>query len=52
VKDDTGVAPEISKRVAQELVVGDHVDILAGFGLTPSALAVAPIAPRRKSRWS
>ena len=43
VKDDTGVAPEISKRVAQELVVGDKVDILAGFGLTPSAFAVAPI---------
>jgi len=48
VKDDTGVAPEISKRVAQELVVGDHVDILAGFGLTPSALAVAPIATEAK----
>jgi branched-chain amino acid transport system substrate-binding protein len=44
VKDDTGVAPEVSKRVAQELVVGDKVDILAGFGLTPSAFAVAPIA--------
>lgn len=44
VKDDTGVAPEISKRVAQELIVRDKVDILAGFGLTPSALAVAPLA--------
>ena len=48
VKDDTGVAPEISKRVAQELVVGDKVDILAGFGLTPSAFAVAPIATEAK----
>ena len=48
VKDDTGVAPEISKRVAQELVVGDRVDILAGFGLTPSAFAVAPIATEAK----
>ena len=37
IKDDTGVAPEISKRAAQELVVKDKVDILAGFGLTPSA---------------
>jgi len=48
VKDDTGVAPEISKRVAQELVVSDNVDILAGFGLTPSAFAVAPIATEAK----
>lgn len=48
VKDDTGVAPEISKRVAQELVVQDKVDILAGFGLTPSAFAVAPIATEAK----
>lgn len=48
VKDDTGVAPEISKRAAQELVVKDKVDILAGFGLTPSAFAVAPIATEAK----
>jgi len=44
VKDDTGVAPEISKRAAQELVVQDKVDILAGFGLTPSAMAAASVA--------
>lgn len=48
VKDDTGVAPEISKRAAQELIVQDKVDILAGFGLTPSALAVAPLATEAK----
>ena len=48
IKDDTGVAPEISKRAAQELVVKDKVDILAGFGLTPSAFAVAPIATEAK----
>lgn len=48
LKDDTGVAPEISKRAAQELVVKDKVDILAGFGLTPSAFAVAPIATEAK----
>ena len=48
VKDDTGVAPEISKRAAQELVVKDKVDILAGFGLTPSAFAAAPIANEAK----
>ena len=44
IKDDTGVAPEISKRAAQELVVKDKVDILGGFGLTPSAMAAASVA--------
>lgn len=48
IKDDTGVAPEISKRAAQELVVKDKVDVLAGFGLTPSALASAAIATEAK----
>lgn len=48
IKDDTGVAPEISKRQAQELVVKEKVDILAGFGLTPSAFAVAPLSAEAK----
>ena len=47
VKDDQGV-PDISKRLAQELVVNDHVSLLAGFGLTPIAMAVAPIATQAK----
>ncbi|MFL6717032.1 MAG: ABC transporter substrate-binding protein [Burkholderiaceae bacterium] len=47
-KDTTGPSPEIAKRLAQELVVRDKVDILAGFGLTPEALAVAPIAEQAK----
>src|SRR6476646_12136602 len=47
VKDDTG-APEVTKRIAQELVVQDHVNILAGFGLTPLALATAPVATEAK----
>jgi branched-chain amino acid transport system substrate-binding protein len=46
VKDDTGT-PDIAKRLAQELV-NDKVAILAGFGLTPIALAVAPIATQAK----
>ncbi len=41
VRDTTGPAPEIAKRLAQELVVRDKVDFLAGFGFTPEALAVA-----------
>ena len=48
VRDDTGVAPEISKRQAQELVVKEKVDILAGFGLTPSAFAVGPLSAEAK----
>ena len=43
-RDDTGIAPEVSKRLAQELLIQEKVDILAGFGLTPGALAVAPLA--------
>jgi branched-chain amino acid transport system substrate-binding protein len=42
-RDTTGAAPDIAKRLAQELITRDNVDILAGFGLTPNALAVAPI---------
>jgi branched-chain amino acid transport system substrate-binding protein len=48
IKDTTGPAPEIAKRLAQELVVRDQVDFLAGFGLTPEALAVADIATQAK----
>ena len=47
LKDDTGV-PDVTKRLAQALVVNDKVDVLAGFGLTPLALATAPIATQAK----
>jgi branched-chain amino acid transport system substrate-binding protein len=47
VKDDTGTA-DVTKRLAQELVVKDKVAVLAGFGLTPLALASAPIATQAK----
>lgn len=47
VKDDTGVA-DVSKRLAQELVVNDKVSVLAGFGLTPIAMAVGPVATQAK----
>src|SRR5689334_4173820 len=47
VKDDAGV-PDNSKRVAQELVVNDMANVLMGMGLTPIALAVAPIATEAK----
>jgi len=48
VKDTGGVAPDIAKRLAQELVVRDKVDILAGFVLTPNALAAADVSAEAK----
>jgi branched-chain amino acid transport system substrate-binding protein len=47
LKDDTGVA-DVTKRLAQELIVNDKVTVLAGFGLTPLALATAPLATQAK----
>ena len=48
IKDDGG-APDMTKRVAQELVVNDKVDVIAGFGITPAAFAAAPIATQSKT---
>jgi len=48
VKDDTG-EPEVTKRLAQELVINEKVQVLAGFGLTPLALATAPLATQSKT---
>jgi branched-chain amino acid transport system substrate-binding protein len=47
VKDDTG-APDVTKRLAEELVGNDHAKVLMGFGLTPLALATAPVATEAK----
>ena len=43
-KDTGGPAPDVAQRLAQELVVRDSVDIIAGFALTPEALGAAPVA--------
>jgi len=48
LRDDAGVA-DTTRRLAQELVVNDKVVALAGFGLTPLALATAPIATQSKT---
>ena len=48
LRNVTGPAPDVAKRLAQELVTQDGVDILAGFGLTPNALAAAAIATEAK----
>ena len=47
-RDTGGIAPEVAKRLAQELVVRDKVDILAGFVLTPNALAAADVSAEAK----
>ena len=47
-KDTGGPAPDVAKRLAQELVVRDGVDILAGFALTPEALGAADVATEAK----
>ncbi|MES2633185.1 MAG: ABC transporter substrate-binding protein [Pseudomonadota bacterium] len=48
LKDDTSL-PDVTRRLAQELVVNDKVNVLAGFGITPSAMATAPIATQSKT---
>src|SRR5436189_4201005 len=55
IRRDTGdVAPDVAKRHAQELVVRDRVDILAGFVLTPNALRSEErrVGKECRSRWS
>jgi branched-chain amino acid transport system substrate-binding protein len=48
LKDDGGLQPDVTKRLAQELVTKDHVQVIAGFGLTPLAMAAAPIASQAR----
>jgi branched-chain amino acid transport system substrate-binding protein len=48
VKDVGGINPPVAKRLAEELITRDNVDILAGFALTPNALAVAPVSEQTK----
>ena len=47
LKDDAAV-PDNTKRLAQELIVNDKVNIIAGFGITPAAFAAAPLATQAK----
>jgi len=47
-KDTGGIAPDVAKRLAQELIVRDNVDILAGFVLTPNALAAGDVSAEAK----
>jgi branched-chain amino acid transport system substrate-binding protein len=47
-RDTGGVAPDVAKRLAQELIVRDQVDMLAGFVLTPNALAAGDVSAEAK----
>ena len=47
-RDTGGLAPDVAKRLAQELLVRDKVDILGGLVFTPNALAVADVSAHAK----
>jgi branched-chain amino acid transport system substrate-binding protein len=47
-RDTGGAAPDVAKRLAQELIVRDQVDMLAGFVLTPNALAAGDVSAEAK----
>jgi branched-chain amino acid transport system substrate-binding protein len=47
-RDTGGIAPDVAIRLAQELIVRDKVDVLAGFALTPNALAVGDVSAQAK----
>ena len=47
-KDVGGVHPDVARRLAQELVTRDEVDILAGFVLTPNAIAASDVSALAK----
>ncbi len=47
-RDDTS-KPDVGKRLAQELIARDHVNLLAGVILSPVAAAVAPLTAEGKT---
>ncbi len=47
-RDDTGIAPETAKRLAQELIVQEHVDMLIGATYTPNAIAMGSVSTQAK----
>jgi branched-chain amino acid transport system substrate-binding protein len=48
-RDDTGVNPETARRLAQELVVQDKVDMIAGMIFTANAMTVGAISNEAKT---
>jgi len=47
-RDDTGAVPDVAKRLAQELVTRDHVQLLAGVVYSPNIMAIGPVATEAK----
>jgi branched-chain amino acid transport system substrate-binding protein len=47
-RDVGGIAPDVAKRLATELVTRDNVDVIAGFVLTPNAMAAGPVSEQAK----
>lgn len=47
-RDTAGAAPDLAKRAAQELIVRDKVDLIAGLDFSPNAYAIAPIVTQAK----
>src|SRR5437763_16849167 len=48
IRRDDAAAPEVGKRVAQELITRDRVQLLVGVVRSPIAAAVAPLTAQAK----
>jgi branched-chain amino acid transport system substrate-binding protein len=48
-KDSGGIAPDVAKRLSQEVIVRDGATILAGYDLTPNAMAAADVSAQAKT---
>ena len=47
-RDDTGPNPDVAKRIAQELIVRDRVQLITGIVWTPNLAAIAPLSAEAK----
>lgn len=50
-RDDTGPVPDVAKRVAQELIVREKVNIITGVVWTPNMAAIAPLTTESKTPY-
>ena len=47
-RDDTGIAPELARRLTQEEIVQDKVSLVIGTSYTPNAIAMAQVSTQSK----
>jgi branched-chain amino acid transport system substrate-binding protein len=47
-RDDTGANPDVAKRIAQELIVRDKVQLITGIVWTPNLAAIGPLSTEAK----